>query len=174
MSARSASLRSSARATIANVRPFVTGVAAVEPARPNLRFVPPTDTWRTSWTLGVNFTWPLWDSGRSRAEAGALSAQADAVDARRREVDSLIALEIRQRLLETAAGQAAIAASADAVTAATEARRVVEERFRAGVASNSDVLDAQLALLEAEVEQSRLQAGLRVTEARLLRAVGSR
>lgn len=174
LAARSGSLRSLSKAALANLRPYITGVAAAEPARPNVRFVPPTDTWRTSWTLGMNVTWPLWDSGRSRAEAVALNAQADAVDARRREFEDLVGIEVRQRLLEVEAGRAAIAASAEAVTAAAEARRVVEERFRAGVATSTDVLDAQLVLLEAEVEQTRLQATLRVTEARLIRAAGSR
>ena len=174
LSARSASLRSSAMAALANVRPYLTGLAAVEPARPNMRFVPPIDAWRTSWSLGVNMTWPLWDSGRSRAESAALTSQAAAVDARRTEFDDLVAIEVRQRLLDLDAGRAALAASREAVLAATEARRVVEERFRAGVATNTDVLDAQVALLEAEVEQTRLHATQRITEARLVRAVGSR
>jgi len=60
------------------------------------------------------------------------------------------------------------------VAAATEARRVVDERFRAGVATNTEVLDAQLALLEALMEQNRLQAALRLYEARLVRAVGNK
>lgn len=170
--ARGAGLRSSAKAMMANLRPYVTGVAAVEPARPNMRFVPPTDSWRTSWTLGINVTWPLFDSGRSKAESVALSSSADAVDARRREVQDLLALEVRQRLLDLDSGKAALVASAEAVTAATEARRVVEERFRAGVATNTEVLDAQLALLEAQVERTRIQASLRMSEARLVRAVG--
>jgi outer membrane protein TolC len=156
----------------ANLRPYITGVAAVEPARPNMRFVPPTDSWRTSWTLGINVTWPLFDSGRSKAESFALASGADAVDARRRELQDLLALEVRQRLLDLESGKAALAASGEAVTAATEARRVVEERFRAGVATNTEVLDAQLALLDAQVEQTRIQASLRMSEARLVRAVG--
>jgi outer membrane protein len=174
LSARSASLRALSAAALANLRPYITGLAAVEPARPNVRFVPPTDTWRTSWSLGVNATWPLFDSGRSRAEASALRSQADALDARRREFDDLVGLEVRQRLLEIDAGRAALMASGEAVTTAAEARRVVEERFRAGVATSTDVLDAQVALLEAEVEQTRLHATLRIAEARLIRAVGTK
>jgi outer membrane protein TolC len=96
------------------------------------------------------------------------------VDARHRDVDDLVRLEIRQRLLDLDSGRAALAASAEAVAAAAEARRVVEERFRAGVATNTEVLDAQLALLEAQVEQTRLQASQRFTEARLIRAAGGK
>jgi outer membrane protein TolC len=69
--------------------------------------------------------------------------------------------------------RAALDASADAVTAATEARRVVGERFDVGVATNTDRLEAEVAEREAELERTRLAAALRVAEARLLRAVGA-
>ena len=65
--------------------------------------------------------------------------------------------------------RAALAASGEAVAAATEARRVLEERFTAGVATSTDVLDADVALLEAELERTRLAAALRLSEARLVR-----
>ena len=58
-----------------------------------------------------------------------------------------LALEVRQRCSTSIASRAALAASGEAVAAATEARRVVSERFAAGVATSTDVLDAQLALL---------------------------
>ena len=57
---------------------------------------------------------------------------------------------------------------------AAEVRRVVGDRFTVGVATSTDVLDAQVALLDAEVEGARLQASLRIAEARLLRAAGNR
>jgi outer membrane protein TolC len=169
---RSAGLRSSAMAALANTRPYLSSQVAVEPSRPNMRFLPPTDAWNTSWLAGINVTWPLFDSGKSKAEHAALTAQATAVDARRTELENLVSLEVRQRLLELESSRAAIVAAAESVVAATEARRVVDERFRAGVATSTEVLDAQVAQLESEVEHTRLQAALRIGEARLLRALG--
>ena len=55
---------------------------------------------------------------------------------------------------------------------ATEARRVVQERFAAGVATSTDVLDAQVALLQAELDRTRALATMRLALARLDRAVG--
>ncbi len=165
-------LRQSAKAALANLKPYALAAASVEPSRPNARFVPPVDAWRTSWTVDLKMVWPLFDSGRSRAQAAGFTAQAGAVEARRAEFDGLVGLEVRQRLLDLQFGRAAIAASEEAVAAAAEARRVVDERFQAGVATSTEVLDAQVALLEAELERARLNAGLRLSEARLLRAVG--
>lgn len=167
-----AALAASASAALAGVRPQVSAVAAVQPARPNARFVPPIDQWKTSWDLGVNVSWSLWDGGRARADAATATAQLDAVGHRIDQFDAGVAVEIRQCLLDLQSSRAALAASADAVAAATEAHRVVVQRFDAGVATSTDVLEAQVALLEAELERTRLTAALRIDEARLLRAVG--
>jgi outer membrane protein len=171
---RRASLGLTADAALASIRPQVGAVAAVEPARPNARFVPRTDEWRTSWDLGVTVGWTIFDGGRARADAAAARAQADAIDQRLRDLDARVAIDVRQRLLDLASVRAAQAAADEAIAAATEAHRVVLERFRAGVATSTDVLDAEVALLEAELERTRLDAALRLGEARLARAVGGR
>ena len=66
----------------------------------------------------------------------------------------------------------ALAACGEGVTAASESRRVVDERFAAGVADSTDVLDAEVALLDAELECTRLAVSVRLAEAALLRAAG--
>jgi outer membrane protein TolC len=167
-------LREAAQALSANTRPQISLVAAIEPSKPNARFVPRVNEWNTSWDLGVNVTWTLWDNGRSRADRAVMQSQADALAARLADVDSAVALEIRQRQLDMSSTRAALSAVAEAVDAATEARRVVGERFAAGVIVGADVLDSDVALLEAELERTRLEASLRVSEARLVRALGGR
>jgi outer membrane protein len=173
MRLRQSALRSSGVAARAVTRPQLAALAAVEPARPNPRFVPRTDEWRTSWDLAVQMTWTIWDGGRGRAEAAVAEAQATAIDHRRDQFDEAVAIEIRQRLSDLVAGRAALAASEEAVSASAEAHRVLRERFDAGVATTTDVLDAHLAQLEAELERTRLLAALRLAEARLLRAAGA-
>lgn len=173
LTSRAESLRSGAEAARAATHPQVGALAGVEPSRPNQRFVPRTDEWRTSWDLGVNVTWPLFDAGRSRAQAAAATAQADATAHRLEGVDQQIALEVRQRLLELDSDRAALSASDEAIAAATEATRVTQERFAAGVATSTDVLEAQVAQLQAELERTNLAATLRLSEAALLRAIGS-
>jgi outer membrane protein TolC len=91
-----------------------------------------------------------------------------------RDFDEGVALEARQRLLDVDTTKAALAASDEAVAAATEARRVLGERFRAGVATSTELLDGDVALLEAELEHTQLQAALRIAEARLIRTAGGR
>ena len=141
-------------------------------ARPNPRIFPRADRWDDSWDAGINVTWSLWDGGRASAEVAEAAAGVLAVRQRLEEFDTVLALELRQRLLEIESGQAVIAAANDAVRSAEEARRVVAERFAAGVVTHTEVLDAQLALLQAELDRTRAMANVRLAEARLARAAG--
>ncbi len=170
---RQAVMRANADAASASMKPQVGAVASVEPARPNQRFVPRLDEWNTSWDLGVNLVVPLWDGGRARADRAAALAQSDAIAQRVREFDAAVGAEVRQRVLDIASNRAALGAAGEAIAAATEARRVVGERFNAGVATPTDVLDAQNAVLQAELEQLQITAALRLGEARLLRTLGA-
>lgn len=153
-------------------RPALAITGGFDYARPNPHIFPRTDRWDESWDAGVSATWALWDGGRARAEAAQARTFVEAARQRLAEFDSVVALDVRQRLLDIDSGRAAVAAADDAVRAATEARRVVGERYRAGVAIQTDILDADVALLQAELDRTRGIASVRFAEARLARALG--
>ena len=50
--------------------------------------------------------------------------------------------------------------------------RVVGERYEAGVIAQIEVLDAEYALLQAQLDLTRAQAAVRLAEAQLTRALG--
>ena len=141
-------------------------------ANPNPHIFPRADTWRTSWELGVAASWNLWDGGRVDADVAEAVASQKAIRERQAELDLQIATEIRQRQLDLDSAKAALTAAADGARSAAEARRVVAERFNVGVATTTEVLDAQVALLQAELDRTRALASIRLAEARLDRALG--
>lgn len=159
-------------AALAGTRPTIGVGGGLDYARPNPRIFPRRDVWRTAWDANVNVSWLLFDGGRGRAEVAEAAAVSRAARARLDEFDSLLAVEVRQRTSELEASRAAIAAADDAVRAAREARRVAGERFAAGVATNTDVLDTQVALLQTELDRTQAIATARVADARLSRAMG--
>ena len=149
------------------------GVAGgVDYARPNPRIFPREGAWRTSWDASINVNWPLFDGGRTRADVAEASASARAVRARLEEFDSLLDVEVRQRRIDLTTSMAAIASAEQGVVSATEARRVAGERFLAGVATSADVLDAQVALLQAELDRAQAFTSVRIAQARMTRALG--
>jgi outer membrane protein TolC len=160
------------RAAAAGTKPTIAVGGGLDYARPNPRIFPREASWRTSWDASLNVNWPLFDGGRVRSEIAEAAASARAVEERLADFDLSLAVEIRQRVTETVSARAAIDAASDAVRSATEARRVLGDRFAAGVATSTDVLDAQVALLQAELDRTQAIATAHLADARLARALG--
>jgi outer membrane protein len=156
----------------AAARPQVGVNAGYDYARPNPRIFPREGSWQDSWDVSVNVNWTLWDGGRHRADQAEAAAASRAIDARAADFDRQVTFEVQQRWLELDSSRAAIGAAIDGVRSATEARRVVSERFSAGVIASSEVIDADLAVLQAELDLTRARANARLAEARLERAIG--
>jgi len=156
----------------AGFRPFLSVVGGYDYARPNPKIFPREDEWKPAWDIGVNVSWSLWNWGRTAAEVAEAQSQATAAKEQLAEFDTVIGLEVRQRQLDLDSARARIPPALDAVKSAVEARRVVQERFTAGVATNTDLLDAQQDQLEAELQRTRALASVRLAEARLARALG--
>jgi outer membrane protein len=159
-------------ATADQQRPTLAVTGGFDYARPNPRIFPREDEWHTSWDVGVNLIWPFWDGGRTKAQVAEVTANQRAIEQRLAEFDTMLDFEVKQRLLDVQSARESIGASADEVRAATEARRVVAERFKAGLVTNTEVLDAQQAMLLSQFDRTRALATARLAEARLDRAVG--
>jgi outer membrane protein len=169
---RAESARARTDAAKAGQRPQLGVNGGYDYARPNPRHFPRADEWDDSWDVSINAAWTLWDGGRNRAERAEAAAGTRAAEARIADLDRQLAFEVRQRYLELESNRAAIGAAADGVRAATEAQRVLAERFSAGVATSTEVLDAQTAVLQADLDRTRATANARLAEARLARAIG--
>ena len=141
-------------------------------ARPNPRIFPRAGEWKPSFDASVNVTWTLWDGGRRSAEYGEARANAAALKTRIEDFDRQVSFDVRARSLELASSREGVVAAEEEVRAAVDAERVVGERYKAGVATSTDVLDAQVARLQAELDRARAIANVRLAEARLERAIG--
>jgi outer membrane protein TolC len=169
---RVSAAREQVTAASAAWKPQIAIGAGYDYARPNPRIFPRTTDWRTSWDASFSLSWTLWDGGRRAADRAAAAASEAALEARAADFDRALTFEVRQRRLELDSSVAAITAADEEVRAASDAERVVGERYRAGVATPTDVLDAQVARLQAELDRTKAVADARLAEARLARATG--
>jgi len=159
-------------AAAAGQKPTVAVVGGADYARPNPRIFPRAAAWNTSFDVGVNVAWNMWDGGRVRADMAEVAANRRAAEQRLAEFDRALDFDIRQRRLDLESARAAIEAATDGVTSATEAHRVVTERFKAGLATNTEVMDAQVALMQAHLDRTRATTVAHLARARLERALG--
>src|SRR6185437_9142406 len=126
---------------------------------------------KNTWDVGVTLNWTFWDSGRTKAEVAEARHQANATRERLLDFDRTLATDIHRRRLDLDSARAEIVAADEGIKSATEARRVVQERFNAGVATTTDLLDAQVALLQAELDKTRALASTRLALAQLDRVL---
>jgi len=165
-------LGASAKATNAARLPAIGLSAHWMVAQPNQRFLPPVDEANDSWGIGVSASWKFFDGSRTKEQVATVRAEQRALQADRGELERQIRLEVEIARLELHAALEAVT-SADASAAAAAAwEEASSERYTAGLALISELLDAQADLTAAEVARVRTRAGAWMAAAALDRAVG--
>ena len=153
-------------------RPQASAQAAVDHANPNPRILPLADAFETTWSVGVSFTWTPWDGGRTQAAVAQAEAQARALRHQLEDAEQRVRLDVTARTLALDTALAAVEVAARAREAARENVRVAADRYREGVASSSDLLDAETMLLRAGLEHTQALADTQRARAARQRAIG--
>lgn len=101
------------------------------------------------WWVGLVMKWEIFDGGLIRHQASQLSANAQAIRELEQDAREKIALQVRQSWLNRQETKARLQLVAKAVEQADEVLLLARERYREGLAPNSDVLDAETRRLQA-------------------------
>jgi len=101
------------------------------------------------WYVGVVMKWDLFDGGLIRHQASQLSANARAINEMEADTRERIDLQVRQSWLTQQETRARMQLVEKAVEQAEETLSLARERYRSGLAPNSDVLDAEARRLQA-------------------------
>ena len=143
-------------------------------ARPNQRIFPAKDRWDDTWMVGVGVEWTVWNWGATSARVGKAKAEAQRIAEQRRGMIDAIRLGVLNAYLGVVEVDRRLSLADVTVTQARDHEQGLRERFRAGDATSTQVLDAEVALEQAK--QTRIQALVdsEIAWARLERAVGGR
>jgi len=141
-------------------------------ARPNPRILPARDRFDDTWDIGVSVSWDLWNWGTPGHQADQAEAQlAQARDALAQLKDG-ITVEVTQNYLNLIRAKERIAVAKQGVQQAEESHRIINEKYRVGLALNSDLLDAEVALLRAQTDYTQALVDYQLAEAALQKAIG--
>jgi len=125
--------------------------------------------WRA--TLGVK--WNFFDGGLARHKAGAIKRQAQALYEKRANVKTLITLQLRQAWLNLEESHKRVDVTQKALAQGEENLKVVKDRYQEGLATNTEVLDAETlrTLSHFNYDSAVYDAALSIL--RLHRAIGN-
>lgn len=126
----------------------------------------------SGWLFGLQSSWDIFDG---RATAGkVVEARSELRQAKLERLDEELAIDVEVRQAVSSVEEAAelVAASRQTVGQAEEALRLADSRFKAGTATQLDVLTSQVALTQARTDQLQANYNYLVATATLRKAMG--
>jgi outer membrane protein TolC len=119
------------------------------------------------YTAGLNVTYPLSTGGRLEAQVALAQANLQGAQATYDRTRQQLVFGARQLYLQGLLAAENVAAAQRAMNAANESLRVARARLGAGAASQFDVLQAEVAVANAEQSMVQAQAGVASAQASL-------
>jgi outer membrane protein TolC len=122
---------------------------------------------------GVELSVPIFDGLRREGRIEEQKAAANEIDVRRRDLRQQAAIEVRGALLDLASAREQVDAAREALRLSQQEVEQAQERFRAGVSGNADVITASLSLNSARTQAVNALSSYQGAKVALARAVGS-
>jgi outer membrane protein len=135
--------------------------------------MPAQDVFHGTWDVGLSVSFDLWNGGLTKSQTEQARAQLAQARDVRKQLEDLAVLEVTQSRLALAQAREKIRVAGAAVGQAEENLRAFRDRFRQGVALNSEVLDAEVMLLQARLARTQAAIDLVLAQARLEKALGN-
>ncbi|MCS6950139.1 MAG: TolC family protein [Armatimonadota bacterium] len=126
----------------------------------------------SSFTTIAALQFKIWDSGQTQGRIEQARADADKARIAVENVREGISLEVRNAYLSLLEAREKVAAAERGLQAATESLRVARVRYEAGVSTQLELSDAELAFTQAQQNLVNARYDLRVAWARLEKAMG--
>ncbi|HET9784706.1 MAG TPA: TolC family protein [Terriglobales bacterium] len=122
--------------------------------------------------VGATVSVPVFEGGRIAAEKVAAEAQYHDAQARRADLKAAIAVEVRSALLDLESQKQQVGVAQHAQDLAQQELTLAQDRFRAGVADNLEVVQAQQAVAVADENYIAALYGYNLAKASLAQALG--
>lgn len=129
-------------------------------------------TWQSYYSINLSLTWPIFNGFESRARIGQSQAMIREIDLTRKAVTDMVALEVRQAVLNYRQARETLLSQEKNVEEAREAVRIAELNYAEGLATNLDVSSAQVALSQARTNYAQALYDCVISQAQLDKAVG--
>ena len=141
-------------------------------ARPNQRIFPTTDTFSETWDVSLSVSWDLWNWGVTGHQTDQAQTQVEQAKDSYKITKDNITLEVTQTYLNILQAKEKLIVADNTVSQAEENYRVTDEKFKNGLTLNSELLDAEVALLTAKTNFVQSQVDYELAKAQLEKSSG--
>jgi outer membrane protein TolC len=141
-------------------------------ARPNQRIFPIQDVFQDTWDVGVGISFDVWNWGTTVHQTDQARAQLAQVQDGYGQLRDAAVLDVTRNYLYLGRARERITVAGQGVQQAEESYRVTNAKFKQGLGMNSDLLDAEVALLQAKTNYTQALVDFGLAGAALERAIG--
>ncbi|MPM69751.1 Outer membrane efflux protein BepC [bioreactor metagenome] len=124
------------------------------------------------WSVGVKASWNIFDSGLTRSQIKQADASVEKTTYQAKQTSDAVQLDVRNAYLSMKEAEKRIETTDVTVEKAQEDFKIAQVRYSAGVGTNLDVIDAQLALTQAKTNYIQALYDYNTSKANLEKAMG--
>lgn len=127
----------------------------------------------STWGMSVMASWNIFDSGLTKSKVTQAQAGINQAQAQNQLTHDNVVLDVQQAYLSLKEAEKRIQTTQVAVNQAQEDYNIAQVRYSAGVGTNLDVMDAQVALTQAKTNYIQALYDYNTSRAKLEKAIGA-
>ncbi|HUX92763.1 MAG TPA: TolC family protein [Ignavibacteriaceae bacterium] len=143
-------------------------------SKPNQRILPSRNQFDATWDVGIGLSFNIWNWGATKDQTTQAEAQYEQSNDGLKSMKDAITLEVTQDYYNMIKAKEKILVAEQTVSQAEENYRVTDDKFKQGLTLNSELLDAETALLQAKTNQIQSLADYELAVARIQRSIGTK
>ncbi len=141
-------------------------------AKPNQRILPTANVFNSTWDLSVGLSFNLWNWGATKDQTDQAEAQYEQLNDSYKTLQDGITLEVTQNYYNLIKAKEKVFVTEQTVSQAEENYRVTDERFKQGLTLNSELLDAEAALMQVRTNHAQAIVDYELAKAQLEKSTG--
>ncbi len=141
-------------------------------SNPNQRYFPQKNQFDGTWDASIALSMDIWNWGQTINQTEQAQAQLEQAHDGLAQLRDGISMEVTSSFLSLKKSKESIELATKGVKQAEENYRITNEKFKAGLASNTDLLDAEVALLQAKTNHTTSLVDFELAQARLEKSLG--
>ncbi len=141
-------------------------------SRPNRRILPTLDEFKGTWDVGVMLQFDVWNWGATIHRTQQAQAELNRMEYLYQQLRDNVSLEVTRSFLQVKRSGEKIEVARLAITQAEENARSTNEKYKNALATSSDLLDADVALLQTRTNLTGALVEFELAQARLDKAIG--
>ena len=141
-------------------------------SRPNQRIFPAQDQFKDTWDVGINLQFDVWNNLTTMYQTAQAQSQYEQTKDAYAMLKDGVTLEVTQNYLNRKQARQKIQLAQLGVEQSDENLRVAQQTFKAGLTTNSELLDAEVGQLQSKIQLLQALVEYELAQAKLEKSVG--